>query len=446
MYARFLSAPDSDGTFDYFSNVLTLLQYTQTDTADVYAAINWKSNDPMDRRMLKIRALVYHEITHFLDLHTTFWGRQYVVRKLNFAQSLASDLPDVDDRLAVFAVETGEIDIHNELIVEGKIPPTACNRLTHQLRYEEKFGVVLMINYCSGDTIYHQVPLSTLSLLEAHATANEFLSILEYAATTDDPVDAAVIKRETRESFDDLLDDVSRIEYSVLLNLARIHFPELDLKSLMAMISTLVRFSLDATFNRIGIIANRIEETFSNRSLGHFLSMELRRDSQRALIFFKTVLFMYEWKELLSAEEKDKYLILLESNPHAAMVEMWVKYKGMDVEDFDDSFEFLFEGTLEGLGEYKTTLCDAMLAAENLQNRNIIGNRPIGSIPLTSLKLIDMALHDGTIIKAPNSISFDIEEYFYGNMELFSQIERRYREYKGTRIHMPPDTMEYFLF
>lgn len=444
MYARFLSAPDSDGTFDYFSNVLTLLQYTQTDFADIQAAINWKSNDPMDRRMLKIRALLYHEVTHFLDLHTTFWGRQYVVRKLNFAQSLAGDFPDVDERLAVFAVETGEIDIHSELIVEGTIPPRACQRLTHQLQYKEKFGVVLIINYCTGDTIHHQVPLSTLSLLEAHATANEFLSILEYAATTSDPVDAAIIKREAQESFDELLDDVSRIEYSVLLNLARIHFPELELKPLMAMISTLARFSLDATFRRIGIIANRIEETFSNRRLGNFISMELRRDSQRALIFFKTVLFMYEWKELLSAEEKDRYLILLAFDPHAAIVEMWVKYKGMDAEDFDDSFEFLFTGTLEGLSEYKTTLCDAMLAAENLQNRNIIGNRPIGSISLPSLKLIDMALHDGTIIKAPNSISLDIEEYFYSNMELFSQMERRYREYKGMRIHMPPDTMEYF--
>jgi hypothetical protein len=351
----------------------------------------------------------------------------------------------VDRRLAVFAVETGEIDIHKELIVEGTLPPTACQRLTHQLQYEEKFGVVLIINYCSGDTIHHQVPLSTLSLLEAHATANEFLSILEYAATTSDLVDAAIIKRETRESFDDLLDDVSRIEYSVLLNLARIHFPELDLKPLMAMISTLARFSLDATFGRIGIIANRIEETFSNRSLGHFLAMELRRDSQRALIFFKTVLFMYEWKELLSPEGKDRYLLLLESDPHTAMVEMWVKYKGVDTEDFDDSFEFLFEGALERLGEYQTTLCDAMLAAENLQNRKIIGNRPIGSIALPSLKLIDMALHDGTIIKAPNSISLDIEAYFYSNMELFSRMERRYREYKGTRIHMPPDTIEYFL-
>ncbi|MEC5160215.1 MULTISPECIES: hypothetical protein [unclassified Janthinobacterium] len=445
MYARFLSAPDSDGTFDYFSNVLTLLQYTQIDSADIHAAINWKFGEPMDRRMLKIRALVYHEITHFLDLHTTFWGRQYVVRKLNFAQSLARDLLDVDDRLAVFAVETGEIDIHKELIVEGTLPPTACQRLTHQLQYEEKFGVVLIINYCNGDTIHHQVPLSTLSLLEAHATANEFLCILEYAATTSDPVDAAIINRETRESFDDLLDDVSRIEYSVLLNLARIHFPDLGLKSLMAMISTLARFALDANFIRIGIIANRIEETFSNLRLGHFLSMELRRNSQRALIFFKTVLFMYEWKELLCPADKYIYLALVESDPHAAMVEMWVKYKGMDIEDFGDSFEFLFEKSLEGLGKYQTTLCDAMLAAENFQNRKIIGNRPIGSIALPSLKLIDMVLHDGTIVKTPNSINLDIEAYFNINMNLFSRMERQYREYRGTRIHMPPDTIEYFL-
>lgn len=446
MYARFLSAPDSDGTFDYFSNVLTLLQYTQADTADIHTALNWKYGEPMDRRVLKIRALIYHEITHFLDLHTTFWGHQYVVRKLNFAQSLAKDLPDVEDRLAVFAIETGEIDIHGELTVEGTLPPTACPRLTHQVKYEEKFGVVLIVNYCRGDTVHHQVPLSTLSLLEAHATANEFLSILEYAATTSDPVDAAIIKRETRESFEELLDDVSRIEYSVLINLARIHFPELDLKSLMAMISTLARFSLDATFGRIGIIANRIEETFLNRSLGHFLSMELRRDSQRALIFFKTVLFMHEWKELLSPDEKDKYVALLGSDPHAAMVQMWVKYKGMAIKDFDNGFEFLFEGVQERLSTYQTTLCDAMLAAENIENRKVIGNRPIGSIGLPSLKLIDIALHDGTIISAPNSIKFDIEAYFNSNMELFSRMEKHYREYKGKRIHMPPDTIEYFLY
>jgi len=189
--------------------------------------------------------------------------------------------------------------------VVGDIAPTECLRLTHTLKYEEKFGVFLSINYCNGEIVHHQVPLTTLSLLEAHATANELLSRIEYALSIAiDPIEAAVVKRETAEILSDLLNDTSRLEYSVLVHLTKIHFSELDLRSLFGLIATLSRLSLNVEFQTLGFIANRIEETFMNRRLGHFISMELRRDSQRALIFFKTILFMYEWKELLDDEKE----------------------------------------------------------------------------------------------------------------------------------------------
>lgn len=446
MLARFLSSPDNDGTFDYFSNILTLLNCEEADSADVYAALTWEIGTPIDRRTLTIRSLIYHEITHFLDLHTTMWGHQYVYRKLNFVQSLISVSADTKDKLEVFAIETGEIDIHKELVQVGNVAPRECGRLTHSIRHEEKFGIVLLIKYCIGDTVHHEVPLSTLSLLEAHATANELLSRLEYASSLrTDPIEAAVIKRETADIFDALLNDTSRLEYSVLLNLAKIHFTELSLASLMSFVAILSRFSLNVTFQALGIIANRIEESFQNGHLGHYLSMELRREAQRALIFFKTILFMYEWKESLNQEAKNRYLSLLESDPLAAIIEMWINHKGMDAKVFEDNYDFLLKMLLDMIEKCKTPLFDANITIENTENKNTIAKRPIGAVALSKLKLINIALHDGTVIKVPNSISFDIIRYFDDNMKLFSKMEQEYNNNKTSRIHMPPDTIEFLI-
>ena len=445
MYARFLSAPDSDGTFDYFSNILTLVKYDGKDSADIYAALNWRTGTRIDNKILIIRSLIYHEITHFLDLHTTNWGLQYVYRKLNFVKSLIKDAADTSERLSVFSVETGEIDIHSELIKIGGILPSDCLRLTHNLTYKKKFGVVLIINYCVGEKIHHQVPLSTLSLLEAHATANEILSMLEYASSIDDDVvERTIVRREVSELFSKLLNDTERLEYSVLLNLAKIHFAELDIKPLMRLVSVLARFCLNATFGVLGVIANRIEETFEkNLELGHFISMELRRDSQRALIFFKTILFMHEWKEYLKDDEKAKYISLVEADPYSAIVEMWIKYKGMDPEDFTMDLDFVVDHFLKSMSDFETPLIDATLTKENIENKILIANGAIGSIPFQELKLIDMALGDGTIITMPNPINIDIVKYFDENMPLFSKMENLYVEDKGARIHMPPGTVEY---
>ena len=447
MYARFLSAPDSDGTFDYFANILTLLKYDSEDAPDVYAALNWKSGNIINKKILIIRSLIYHEITHFLDLHTTNWGHQYVYRKLNFVKSLIKDAEDTSESLEVFSVETGEIDIHTELIKIGEILPSDCPRLTHWLKYEPKFGVVLIINYCIGEEIHHQVPLSTLSLLEAHATAKEILSMLEYASSIEnDIVEAMIVRREVSELFNELLNDTRKLEYSVLLNLAKLHFAELDFKSLMRLISVLARFCLNATFQVLGFIANRIEETFEAIELGHFISMELRRDSQRGLIFFKTILFMYEWKQHLKNDEKARYVSLLESDPYSAIVEMWVKYKGMEPDDFTMDLGFVFDHLLKKMSDFETPLIDAVLTKENIHNTNLIAYGAIGSIPVQELKIIDMALGDGTIIAMSNSFGIDIEKYFDSNMRLFSKMEKLYVADKGARIHMPPGTAEYMHF
>lgn len=448
MYTRFLSAPDSDGTFDYFSNILTLLNYDSEDALDIYAALNWQPGTIISKKILIIRSLIYHEITHFLDLHTTNWGHQYVYRKLNFVKSLIKDAEDTSERLAVFSIETGEIDIHSELIKIGGILPSDCTRLSHHLTYEAKFGVVLIINYCVGEDIHHQVPLSTLSLLEAHATANEILSMLDYASSIEnDVVEAMIVRREVSELFTELLNDTGKLEYSVLLNLAKIHFSELDLKSLMRLISVLARFCLNATFQVLGFIANRIEETFQkNIELGHFISMELRRDSQRGIIFFKTILFMYEWKQYLKDDEKAQYVSLLKSDPYSAIVEMWVKYKGMQPDDFTMDLGFVFDALLKNMSDLETPLIDAILTKESIHNTNVIARGAIGSIPVQELKLIDMALGDATIIAMPNSVGIDIEEYFNSNMSLFSKMENLYVADKGARIHMPPGTAEYMYF
>jgi len=124
---------------------------------------------------------------------------------------------------------------------------------------------------------------------------------------------------------------------------------------------------------------------------------------------------------------------------------MWVKYKGMQSDHFVDGYDFLTNHRLSMIRACETPLIDAVLGVEALANRAIIANRPIGSICLSDLRLIDMVLHDGTVIKVPGAIDLDVEEYFCRNMKLFSEMEGLYKGNKGKRIHMPPDALEFRL-
>jgi hypothetical protein len=185
-----LATPDHEAYFDFCSNVIQLTVYDSTYRDEFQRAISWEPGEPpLSHRDADFRALLKHEVTHFLDVSTTAWGRQYSFRKLRFIRLLRERDPAVSDAREVFALESGEIALHSSLVRAGNVPPAECETLQNQLIYTEEYGTCLLLHYVKGSRIEHSVPVSVLSLLEANATASEFLSLLQCANAQDDVVE-----------------------------------------------------------------------------------------------------------------------------------------------------------------------------------------------------------------------------------------------------------------
>ncbi len=114
-----------------------------------------------------------------------------------------------------------------------------------------------------------------LSLLEANATASEFLSLLQSANAQDDVVERRLSFADIKRRFDNLLNDRARLEYAALLHVTRVHFSNLELHELLGLVSATSRFALDLSGMEMSTLANDIEGSFLNKELGHAMAMEL---------------------------------------------------------------------------------------------------------------------------------------------------------------------------
>lgn len=445
MITRFISTSNTDGSFDFISNIILLDKLEEKHQPLITSAITWEPGQLLDETTLSIRATIYHEITHFLDATTTSWGTQYCFRKLQLLEALSKKTKEAQACADVFSIETGEIDVHSMLISSTGIPPSDCHPLTHKFEYFENFGVVLIIEYRKNNKVQHSVPLSTLSLIEANATANEFLSRLDYADSFhSDPVEKAIAKRKANDLFIELLNDPTLLEYSILLHLTKIHFNDFNLKELLILVTSLARFSLDISDLAMSAIANRIEESTLNKHLGHFISMELRRGSQRALIYFKSILFMYEMASLLEESKKIDYMNKIRTSPIEAIKEMWKEYKGIEIDKVNLDFEREFKRNM--LSKIDSTTSDFLIQSTSLsENYEKLKNIPIGLTQLNELKLLNIALADNTQISLSNPIDLDVIKYCDDNCEIFVELTKIYKSANRKRIHMPPDTLEFLI-
>lgn len=126
MAHRFLTSPSYDGYFDFFTLAIVLTKYVKDHAATIQRALAWRPSDPSTPHELDIRALLAHEATHFLDMTTTNWGRQYVFRKLRFLSLIDTPGAKRNEAEKVFMIDTGEIDVHDHLLETGEIKPSAC--------------------------------------------------------------------------------------------------------------------------------------------------------------------------------------------------------------------------------------------------------------------------------------------------------------------------------
>lgn len=438
---RHLSTPGQEAYFDFLSLIVVLAQYDSQHLADFNRAIAWEPGQAIDTRIMDFRALLKHEITHFLDTTTTAWGRQYTHRKLRMLREHQNGGQKFDDAAQVFALDTSEIELHTALLENGPVLPASCETINHELIYREEFGVCLLVHYMKDGHCCHKVPLSMLSLLEANATASEFLSLIQCAESQQDAVERQLSLEEVDRRFTVLLNDPKRLEYSVLLHLTRVHFKHLGLSHLLRLVAALARFALDACPFTIGPIANVIQRSFNNRQLGDALTMELRRDSHRQLIFFKSVLSLYGWLHHMDSDERTQIEALLCDAPIEAIRRMWAVRTGTTLWDDKDFQNELREASAEWLRDLGTELADDQIISESSKtNCALLETTSAGLISFKKMKLLNAVMNDETEVVFPNPIGIHVPEYFNERLNVFTQLESAYRTMKHERFHLSPSS------
>ncbi|WP_233886335.1 hypothetical protein [Paraburkholderia flagellata] len=435
---RFLATPDREAYFDFLSNIIVMEAYDGSYLHHFERAIAWEPGRPLDDSATHFRALIKHEVTHFLDMTTTAWGSVYILRKLRMLRALQDGGEEFNGAGKVFALDSSEVELHTVLVQAGEVPPASCDKIHHSLTYRDEFGVCLIVHYFKDGECHHKVPVSMLSLLEANATASEYLSLLQCAESKDDIVERRLSLEEVERKFVTLLNDHGRLEYSVLIHLTRVHFSELGLCDLLRFVASLARFSLDASAFATASMANPIQRSFENKRYGDALAMELRRDASRQLIFFKTVLFMYSWMCEMEESARAEYLALVRAEPREAILRLWMDRFGLatvDDREIQDGLALNYEEMMHELGVLRD---GEIFGLSSKNNRSVLEKSSAGLLSFRDMKLLNALLNDETEIAFPNNIGIEVADYFNQNTKEFSRLDAEYRTMKHERFHMLP--------
>ena len=366
-----------------------------------------------------IRSLVAHEATHLLDLYTTAWGIEYVYRK-NLAYK-NSETKNADDSLRVFMLNTSEIESHTELMGKKKIDRlTDSTHITHALHFDENHGPIIKINYMVGNSIVYEVPLTMLSVLEAHATANEYLSRLNDSKSHKGHlVEAQRIERQ----FFELLNNPELSEYSILLFVLHKHFEEwLELENILRLASAIATLTLDASSIFCAKFGARIKDSFMNKEFGYDLCADLSRGMSRQTIFFKIALWLYSWINNLDEKEKQKYIGGLRANPAKGLNEF---LKLIDIKNIAADFEY--GATLQELEKIAKD-SDHSYAKELFdKNKSIMEERCLGDC-LNDVHLPSILLDDDSEASPRLKLNHNQIETVYNNIDPYVEMEKIYRE------------------
>ncbi|PKB13818.1 hypothetical protein [Janthinobacterium sp. 64] len=435
---QFLRSSKTFGSFEFFSHIVMLYQQKSRDLSNISASLTDSDVLTIDQyeRRARIRSLIRHELTHFLDMTTTRWGLEYQFRKLQLVDGLLHQ-NDVQRRMDVFMLNTTEVELHHKLLkYEPAILPSECDVLHNRVDYSARYGAVMTLIFSRANRLVHTVPISVLSVLEAHATSNEYLSQLYDVAKILDAEEQLVARRSIERDFREAIDESKHLEYSALIHLCKLHFEELSLEELLELVAVLARFSLDAGDMLMSAYANIIVRNIQS-PYGVVIAADLRRGMSRPVLFLKTVQLMKGWMECLEESDCTAFVMRLRNEPRDALRHFFEKILGIDESFFD--FEFEIPERIKCLAQFNA-LPDAEVAqASTVHNRKILQRKSLASLNFSELILPDLVLADDSVVEFPNRIPVNVKDRYYADMETYLQLDEAYRSQDEAKFHMDPD-------
>lgn len=429
------STPKIDGHYDFFTGLITLDKFSENELSLVNLAIS-NTPPPLNTEqainLRNIRALVKHEITHFLDHTTTIWGLEFLYRRRRLVQALRDAGPDVKQRIDVYLLNLAELQMHSHLIkVHKHVSFNQCDTVKHNLLYDKRYGPIIIINFFQGHNLVCDVPLSMLSLLEANAIANEYLARFDDLVCMDienKSIAEAVVERRLQK----ILNAAELSEYSVLIRLALIHFTFLDTRQILSYMSALASFCLNLSMYSLGAIIENIRHSFDNKEVGNGIWADLSRGMSRHVIAFKTILFMHAWINQAPVEKRQHLIAIMISTPYNAIEMFWKEHRWDDI----IGIELGISLTLELFK--KQNFNEELNIVEQALNRNTKWRQQKSLINLqfNEIACLDILLGDDTVISSPQRIDFDVLGHSYAVIDIYNEFDNLIAD-GIKKFHMP---------
>lgn len=397
--------------------------------------------DEKVQAIIDLRALLMHEVTHFLDMTTTLWGLEYTCRKSRVLRQI-SQQEEYNRELDVFKLNTAEIEVHHALLMRDEISLKNCT-VTHTISINEDFGPVLTVSYHRNGKECHRIPISMLTVFEGHATANETIRKIKDLGRLS-RIECRIATDLMHEEFNNHLNDPSLTEYTCLLYLIRVHFEEeLTLLEMLTLFSEIVRFTLNLSSIDMSRLANKIG--FAPTKAGATLAQDMRRGASRQIICFKTILFLYGWVKTAKANIQIKRLEMLRNQPKTAIYRCW---EALGVNNlFNRSIKLEQEVYLSNLRENISIYPDYTVIIQSLcHNANKLDKKPAGAWDFSDLKLLNPLLtEDLSEVFVPNSINPTALHLFDHFDHVIASLRAAHRTSAPKKFFMPYDAIPVFI-
>lgn len=417
------STPKTNGHYDFFTGLIALDKLSNSDLSSINLALAELPpplNTPQVINLRDIRALVKHEVTHFLDHTTTIWGVEFLYRRNCLIQSIEKGGTNTEERLAVYLLNIAELQMHRDLIkIHKDIPFKQCNTIKHQLVHNKQHGAIVIIKFFQDGELISDVPLSMLSLIEANAIANEYLSRFDdliHMAHEEKSIAEAAVERKLQK----ILNEPNLSEYSVLITLARIGFTFLDTRQLLSYVSVLANFCLNVTALSLGGISELIRDSFNNKEIGNGIWVDLSRGMSRHVIAFKTILFMHSWIEKMPTKKRQACIEIMKTNPYEAIEIFWCKHGKNDPMGYKFELSALILKLNKSQSSKESNItCQAIVGNKKWQQQ-----RNLRNCHFDEITCLDILLGDDSVVQYPQRIDFDVFNYSYEIVKAYTKVER----------------------
>lgn len=324
---QFLATPGTAASFDFFTNLITLISLPIHEFWQVEQSLRNRSvfaaGGQAAHRARFEKAVLVHEATHFIDATTSLWGLEYNARK-TLATKLLQRGEECKDEYAqqmrVFMLNTAEIDAHKMFTKRHEAGVVLGNcEMKHEVVVDPIYGPLIFVMYFNNGTRIIDVPLSMLAMLEAHAYANQTLSMILDAEALLNDAEREKVLAQIEADYVATLNADSTVEYTMLLLLVNRGFSYLALKHRLRLLSVIVRMALNADAYQMSVFAQRIGMTFIPSEAAESTVWDMLRGASRAVFAFKSIILLHDILSDLAPHELAQVASGIESDCYSTV-------------------------------------------------------------------------------------------------------------------------------